>query len=205
MKINFVWSFTWMKNVSLKPWLAITKDLPQKVKHRNVNKKKHLNFWPLTTHLRGKCYCYSQSLSKSQQWGDIIGRWREYFWNILNPVTLTPSNTQDAHLGMKTTLKVGKITICDKVRPDMLKSFNKTRNSCTYSCVTLTRGLAICKGTDWLETVFWDSTVFTTSTSHALEGWRKLAKIQVVANVLQTFVMKILIVNAAKQDRSKYA
>jgi len=38
-----------------------------------------------------------------------------------------------------------------------------------------------------------------------VEGWRKLAKIQVVANVLQTFVMKILIVNAAKQDRSKYA
>ena len=37
-----------------------------------------------------------------------------------------------------------------------------------------------------------------------VEGWRKLAKIQVVANVLQTFVMKILIVNAAKQDRSKY-
>jgi len=38
-----------------------------------------------------------------------------------------------------------------------------------------------------------------------VEGWRKLAKIHVVANVLQTFVMKILIVNAAKQDRSKYA
>ena len=38
-----------------------------------------------------------------------------------------------------------------------------------------------------------------------VEGWRKLAKIQVVANVLQTFVMKILIGNAAKQDRSEYA
>jgi len=35
---------------------------------------------------------------------DIIGRWRDYFKDLLNPVTTTPSDTLEAHLEEKNTI-----------------------------------------------------------------------------------------------------
>jgi len=32
---------------------------------------------------------------------DVLGRWREYFKDVSNPTTLTPSNTQEVRLARK--------------------------------------------------------------------------------------------------------
>jgi len=66
---------------------------------------------------------YSVILSNEE---NILGRWREYFKGLLNPITITPSDTQEAHLGYEniiiatkvflavTTLRLGMLQVAMK-------------------------------------------------------------------------------------------
>jgi len=66
---------------------------------------------------------------------DILGRWREYFRNLLNPVTITPPNTRGAFVGVKHHLHCIQNLLCFQnaegcrlwwnPRPKMLKALNQ--------------------------------------------------------------------------------
>ena len=40
---------------------------------------------------------------------DILGRWREYFKDLLNPVTIAPPNTHEVHLGEENTINATEV------------------------------------------------------------------------------------------------
>ena len=75
-----------------------------------------------------------------------FGRWREKFKYLLNPVTITPQNTHDVHLGEENTttadevsfpikaLKGGKDAGCDEIRREMLKALNRGSLWLTRAC-----------------------------------------------------------------------
>ena len=45
---------------------------------------------------------------------DILGRWREYFKALLNPVTIAPPNTHEVHLGEENTINATEVLLAVK-------------------------------------------------------------------------------------------
>jgi len=70
---------------------------------------------------------------------DILSILSEHFKEILDPVTITPSDTQEMFLGEESTitaaenflavktLKAGEAAGCDEILPEMLKTLNRER------------------------------------------------------------------------------
>jgi len=75
----------------------------------NLGRNSHINWIPITgktTICSGKTLCVFGTKDLKDQngvlvsnVGDVFGRWGKYFKDLLNPVTFTPSDTQEVHSG----------------------------------------------------------------------------------------------------------
>jgi len=105
-------------------------------------------FWPTILRLFGKISNVARTkedqidvLLLLSNDGDMLGRWRRYFKDLLNPAIVTPSDTQEVQLGKGNTntatdvLKAGKAPSFYEIRPGMPhRAMNRGVNWLTRMC-----------------------------------------------------------------------
>jgi len=67
-----------------------------------------------TASSRQKVSCYAKSIKDQNgvllgNAKDILGRWREYFKDLFNPVTIAPPITHEVHLGEENTINATEV------------------------------------------------------------------------------------------------
>jgi len=69
---------------------------------KNFGYKLDSNYWQANKVFSQILIHQRPKWSLTQQCGVILDRWKEYFEDVLNPVTITSSNTQELQLEEKT-------------------------------------------------------------------------------------------------------